>query len=152
MRPGVALWCAVLAGSAAAGTRGADWSVLNGLAPGTEIRVSMTSGKTVRGFLQKSDADSLSINATTSQETLARDDVKRVQSKRPGHRGRNTLIGLGVGMGGGLAVGAAIDHGTGGSWFPNLGKAVFTPVGAVVGTVIGVAIPTGGWREVYRAP
>lgn len=151
MRPGVALWCAILAWGAAAETPGADWPVINSLAAGTEIRVSMANGKTVRGFLQKSDSHSLVINATTSQETLARDDVKRVQSKRPGHRGRNTLIGLGAGLGGGLAAGAIVDHADRGSWFPNLGKAVFTPVGAVLGTVIGVAIPTGGWREVYRA-
>jgi hypothetical protein len=36
--------------------------------------------------------------------------------------------------------------------FPDLGKAVFSSLGAIVGTVIGVALPTGGWRDVYRAP
>jgi hypothetical protein len=145
------LFCATVAASAAAESTRADWKVLSGLAAGTEIRVSLAGGRTVRGFLQKSEAESLTINATTSQETLARQDVKRVHWKRAGHRGRNTLIGLAVGTGGRLAAGAAIDHSYGGGWFPNLGKAVFTPVGAVIGTVVGVAIPTGGWREVYRA-
>ncbi|HYW44565.1 MAG TPA: hypothetical protein VE959_17015 [Bryobacteraceae bacterium] len=129
----------------------ASWTNLGQLAPGTEVRVLLSDGKTVRGFLQKATSDSLAINATTSQETLSRQDVKRVLLKRQGHRGRNTLIGLAAGAGGGLALGAAVDHGSSG-WFRNFGKAVFTPLGAIVGTVVGVAIPTGGWHEIYRAP
>jgi hypothetical protein len=39
-----------------------------------------------------------------------------------------------------------------GDWFPYFGKVVLTPLGAIIGTVVGVALPTGGWREVYRAP
>ena len=129
-----------------------DWTVLSGLAAGTEIRVTVSGGKTVRGFLQKADADSLAINATTSQETLARQDVKRVQTKRQGHRGRNTLIGLAVGRPAGLRRARASIMRTAAVGSPTLGKAVFTPIGAIIGTVVGVAIPTGGWREVYRAP
>ena len=128
-----------------------QWSNLNPLENGSEIRVALTDGKTLRGFLQSVSADSLVINATTSQQALSRQEIKLVSLKRPGHRGRNTLIGLGIGAAGGLGTGAAIDHGDHG-WFPNLGKAVFTPIGALVGAIVGVAIPTGGWRVVYRAP
>ena len=107
----------------------------------------------MRGFLQKARRGFAGINATTSQETLARQEIKRVQSKRPGHRGRNTLIGLGVGHpADGFAAGAGIDHETPTAGSRNAGKAVLTPIGAIIGTVVGVAIPTGGWREVYRAP
>jgi hypothetical protein len=143
---------AVLAATAAAESPRANWDTVSALPPGSEIRVSLTDGKTLRGFLQNTTADSLKINATTSQETLPRQDIKRVQLKRPGHRGRNTLIGLASGLGGGLAAGAAIDSKANDDWFPNAGKAILSPVGAIVGTVIGVAIPTGGWREIYRAP
>ena len=145
---------AALASSAVAQLQGptAGWTNLGQLAPGAEVRVVLSGGKTVRGFLQKATSDSLAINATTSQETLSRQDVKRVQVRRQGHRGRNTLIGLAVGAAGGLAIGAAADHETRDNWFPNIGKAVFTPLGAIIGTVVGVAIPTGGWHEVYRAP
>jgi hypothetical protein len=128
-----------------------QWANLNRLENGSEIRVVLAGGRTVRGFLQSVSPDSLAINAATSQEALSRQDIKAVSLKRPGHRGRNTLIGLAIGAAGGLATGAAIDHGDHG-WFPNLGKAVFTPIGAIIGTVVGVAIPTGGWRVVYRAP
>ena len=130
------------------------WANVNHLAPGSEIRVVLAAGRTLHGFLQSASADSLAINAATSQETLSRQDIARVQLKRPGHRGRNTLIGLSVGAAGGLATGAALDAKTNASWdlFPNAGKVVFTPLGALIGTVVGVAIPTGGWREIYRAP
>jgi hypothetical protein len=128
------------------------WDKLSHLAPGSEIRVVLAGGKTLHGFLQKVTSDSLAINATTSQETLSRAEIKRVQLKRKGHRGRNALIGLLIGTGGGLAIGAGADRSASGSWFPDAGKAILTPLGALVGTVVGVAIPTGGWREIYRAP
>jgi len=131
----------------------AQWTNLNQLKMGSEIRVGLTGGKTVTGFLQSVSPDSLAINAATSQESLARQDIKLVSLKRPGHRGRNTLIGLSVGAAGGLAAGAAIDRATPSrGWFNNFGLAVFTPIGAIIGTVVGVAIPTGGWRVVYRVP
>jgi hypothetical protein len=103
--------------------------------------------------MQRVTPESLAINATTSQETLSRQDIRRVALKRPGHRGRNTLIGLAIGTGAGLAAGLGVDSQAGhGDWFPDAGKAVLAPLGALVGTVVGVALPTGGWRDVYRAP
>jgi hypothetical protein len=131
----------------------ANWTNLNQLVTGAEIRVTLANGKTLRGFMQRVTPESLAINATTSQEMLSRPDIRRVDLKRPGHRGRNTLIGLAIGTGAGLAAGAVADSRRGRyDMFPNGGKAVLSPLGALVGTVIGVALPTGGWREVYRAP
>ena len=152
----LALLAAVLAATAAAQQAKpiANWVNLNQLVAGSEIRVTLATEKTMRGFVQRVTAESLAINATTSQETLSRQDIRRVALKRPGHRGRNTLIGLAIGTGAGLAVGAGVDSQSRGQYdlFPNSGKAVLSPLGALVGTVIGVALPTGGWREVYRAP
>jgi hypothetical protein len=150
-----ALLAATLAATAAAqqAKPAANWANLDNLVTGAEIRVTLATGKTLRGFVQRVTPESLAINATTSQETLSRQDIRRVALKRPGHRGRNTLIGLAIGTGAGLAAGAAVDSKAGrGAWFPNAGKAVFSPAGAAIGTVVGVALPTGGWREVYRAP
>jgi hypothetical protein len=151
----LALLAAVLAATAAAQQAKpiANWANLSQLVAGSEIRVTLATGKTMRGFVQRVTAESLAINATTSQETLSRQDIRRVELKKPGHRGRNTLIGLAIGTGAGLGVGAGVDAKSGpDGMFPNLGKAVFTPLGALVGTVVGVALPTGGWRDVYRAP
>jgi uncharacterized protein YcfJ len=150
-----ALLAATLAATAAAQQAKpiADWANLNQLVTGAEIRVTLANEKILRGFVQRVTPESLAINATTSQETLPRQDIRRVAVKRPGHRGRNTLIGLAIGTGAGLAFGAGADaKSRSGRMFPDLGKAVFTPLGAIVGTVIGVALPTGGWRDVYRAP
>src|ERR1019366_6280450 len=150
-----ALLAATLAAAAAAQQTKpiANWANLNQLVTGAEIRVTLANGKTLSGFMQSVTPESLAINATASQETLSRQDIRRVALKRPGHRGRNTLIGLAIGTSAGLAVGAGVDAKSGpGRMFPDLGKAVFSPLGAIVGTVIGVALPTGGWRDVYRAP
>jgi hypothetical protein len=150
-----ALWAATLAATAAAQQTKpiANWTTLNQLVTGVEIRVTLTTGKTLRGFVQRVTPESVAINATTSQETLSRQDIRRVAVKRPGHRGRNTVIGLAIGTGAGLAAGAGVDAKSGpGRMFPDSGKAVFSPLGALIGTVVGVALPTGGWREVYRAP
>ena len=150
-----ALLAATLAAAAAAQQVKpiANWSNVSQLATGAEIRVTLANGKTLRGFIQRVTPESLAINATTSQETLPRQDIRCVDLKRPGHRGRNTLIGLAVGTGVGLTAGAVADSRAGpGLWVPAAGKIVFSPMGAIIGTVIGVALPTGGWREVYRAP
>jgi hypothetical protein len=131
----------------------ANWANLDQVVTGAEIRVTLADGKTLRGFMQRVTPESLAINATTSQETLSRQDIRRVALKRPGRRGRNTLIGLAIGTGAGLAVGLKADSLPGGFLFsPNSGKAVCTPLGALIGTVVGVALPTAGWRDVYRAP
>lgn len=128
-----------------------NWNTLAALIPGTEIRITRADGKTVRGFFQSATPEAILVNARTSQEVFPRAGVKRVHLKRPGHRGRNTLIGLAAGAGTGLAAGAAFDS-RATIFFDHFGKAVLTSCGAIFGTVIGVAWPTGRWREVYRAP
>jgi len=151
----LALLAAVLAAAAAAQQAKpiANWANLNQLVAGSEIRVTLAAGKTMRGFVERVTAESLAINATTSQEMLSRQDIRRVELKKPGHRGRNTLIGLAIGTGVGLAAGAVADSKAGpGRMFPDLGKVMFSSAGMLLGTVIGVALPTGGWRDVYRAP
>ncbi|MGJ5817981.1 hypothetical protein [Paludibaculum fermentans] len=130
-----------------------NWSNLSGLTAGSEIRVTLAGGQQLRGFLLRVTPESVLLNATTSQETLARAAILRVALKKPGRRGRNTLIGLGIGAAGGLAIGAGIDaRSNSGGWFQNAGKGVIGPLGAILGTVVGVAWPTGGWKDVYRVP
>jgi hypothetical protein len=130
-----------------------DWANVKALPIGGEIRVSLQTGKSYRGQVQNVTEESLIIVAASSQETLARAQIKKISSKGDSHRMRNTLIGLGIGAGSGLAIGAGSDASCGGHcWFGNnIGKEVLTPVGAIVGTLIGVAWPTGLWHDVYRA-
>lgn len=145
---------ALLAAVAAASAAGANWDAVKTLAIGAEIKVSSTGGKSFQGQLQSVSDESLVMIAANTQQSLARGDVLKISTKGESHRKRNTLIGLGVGAGTGLAIGAAADHGCGTDCFfrnDNIGKAVFTPLGALIGTIVGVAWPTGGWHVVYRA-
>src|SRR5664280_52176 len=79
-----ALLAAALAATAAAQQAKpiANWANLNQLVTGAEIRVTLANGKTLRGFMQRVTPESLTINATTSQETLSRQDIRRVDLKR----------------------------------------------------------------------
>jgi len=132
-----------------------NWDNLKQLAPGAEIRVELKDRGVVLGQFQSATRDSLVINSRRGQETLTQQTVARVSSKRKSHRARNTLIGLGIGAGVGLGVGVGVDsqncHPCFGPNLPNLGKEIFTPLGALAGGLMGFLIPTDGWREVYRS-
>ncbi len=128
-----------------------NWANVNQIGTGAEIRVTLANGKTLSGIMQRVTPDSLAINATNSQETLSRQDIRRVTLKRPGHRGRNALIGLAIGAGTGLGLGAGLDaNAPSCRSFKALDRVVFAPMGALVGTVVGVML-AGGSRDVYRA-
>jgi hypothetical protein len=135
-----------------------DWASL-GHAPeisaGAEIEARITGNKRYRGQFNAADGDALVMTTASGEQRLTRATVLRVSMKTPGHRGRNTLIGLAIGAAAGLTLGAVADARCTGKCIEGnrpLGKEVGTPLGALIGTIIGVAIPTGGWREVYRAP
>ena len=81
--------------------------------------------------------------------------IASVSTKGRNHRLRNALIGFGGGAGVGLIAGTASDSGCPKNGCfrvgKNLGKEVLTPLGALIGVTVGALLPTGGWRDVYRA-
>jgi hypothetical protein len=135
-----------------------DWVSLGHateISAGAEIEARTTGNKRYRGQFKAADGDALVMTTASGEQRLARGTVSRVSVKTQGHRGRNTLIGLGIGAAAGLTLGAVADARCTGKCIEGnrpLGKEVGTALGALIGTIIGVAIPTGGWREVYRAP
>jgi hypothetical protein len=132
----------------------ANWASVKSLTIGAEIKVSSADGKSFRGQLQSVNDESLVILAANTQQSVPRAQVSKVATKGESHRKRNTFIGLGVGAGAGLGIGAGLDHGCeprGCFISNNIGKAIFTPLGALIGTIIGVAWPTGTWHDVYRS-
>ena len=138
----------------------ASWDNLKTLRTGQEIRVMLNDAKSYQGELQSLSDGGITLRQAAGEQTLARQDILRISSKAQKHRGRNTLIGVAVGAGAGLGVGAVADHSARncgnttpcwGPMFPNLGKEVLTPLGALAGAVVGALIPTGGWHDVYRA-
>jgi hypothetical protein len=134
----------------------ANWDSVKQMSAGQPIRVSLTDGRNVTGALLSVTDESLTVAASKSQEALTRTMVAKVSSRGANHRLRNTLIGFGVGAGGGLIAGAVTDAETchpnqllgciGGK---NLGKEVFTPLGALIGGLVGALLPSGRWRTVY---
>jgi hypothetical protein len=135
-----------------------DWESLGHAAEipaGAEIEARTTANKRYRGQFNAADSDALVMTTASGEERLARATVVRVSVKRPAHRGRNTLIGLGIGAAAGLTLGAVADARCTGKCIEGnlpLGKEIGTALGGLIGTIIGIALPTGGWREVYRAP
>lgn len=132
------------------------WNNIKQLSPGQELRVVLNDAKSFQGRFQGVSEDALVLRLAAGEQTFNRQDVLRVSIKSKSHRGRNALIGLAVGLGAGVLVGVASPElGQGkcaqGSCVNAASVAVPGFVGAVVGTGIGAAIPTGGWHDIYRA-
>jgi hypothetical protein len=126
----------------------ADWESLNQLTSGQKIRVVLSGNKAYQGEFQSINDQSILIREATGEETFSRASILRVSSKGRSHRTRNILIGAAVGAAAGLGIGAATDKP--GSFFPNIGKEIVTPIGAIVGALVGLVIPSGGWHDIYR--
>jgi hypothetical protein len=138
--------------------RKADWNNVTALARAAEVRVQLADSRSVSGGVLNVTPDSLAVNSAAGQETFMREQVLRVSVRKQGRRGRNTLVGLAFGAIAGAGIGGiavASQHCARG--FGRLCDSVNGPLvgvstalGAVIGAGIGVAVPTGGWREVYR--
>lgn len=129
----------------------ADWNVVKALTGRTEVRIIVGS-RSVRGEVERITNDVLVVTTRNGQEMFDRPQVSVVSVKKPSHRKRNTLIGLASGTGVGLGIGIAARPKPGQLEVitPGVITAGFTAAGAIGGTLVGVIIPTGGWREVYR--
>lgn len=142
---------ALLATAMAAQTNVINWNTVKALAAGTQVRVSAGS-RPVNGRIEQVTDDALVVTSGKGQETFGRQQVSAVSVKKLSHRGRNALIGLAAGTGAGLGIGVAAAR-------TNSGQLAIVPNGAIVagfavagalgGSIVGVVIPTGGWREIY---
>jgi len=135
-----------------------NWDKLKQLAPGQEIEVVQKDAKSTRGNFRNVTDEAIAVNTAAGDQTISRQNVVRVSSKGKTHRMRNALIGAGIGAGAGLGIGAAMDvHdkcSQGGfciNILPNGGKEIVTPLGAIVGAIVGALLPSRGWHEIYRA-
>jgi hypothetical protein len=126
-----------------------NWQAVEALPEGTAVQVQVPAGST-HGQLGVVSETDLTLNLKGGQRMFAREDIRQVSVRKPGHRGRNALIGLAIGAGAGTALALAAASGGGG-----LFKAHAIPpvVGgpAALGTMIGAALPSGGWTAVYKA-
>jgi hypothetical protein len=129
----------------------ADWNAVKALTGGTEVRITVGS-HTVHGEIDRATDDILVLTSRNGQEMFDRQQVSVLSVKKLSHRKRNTLIGLAAGTGVGLGIGIATRPKPGQLEVitPDAITAGFTAAGAIGGTLVGVIIPTGGWREVYK--
>jgi hypothetical protein len=141
----------LMAATVAAQTNATNWSTVKALPTGTDVQIAASS-RTVRGKIDRVTDDTLVVTSGKGQEMFRQAEVTQVSVKKPGHRKRNTLIGLAVGTGVGLVIGVASRAKSNQLQFVSNGLIVAAGAlaGALVGTVIGVVIPSGGWREVYK--
>ena len=140
-----------VATSLAAQTNATDWNTVKALTTGTQVRIS-AGARTVRGEIERTTDDVLVMTSRKGQEMFDREQISSVSVRKPSHRKRNTLIGLGVGAGAGLAIGIATRPSSG-QWeiiSPDVVVAGLVAAGEIGGTLVGVILPSGGWREVYK--
>ena len=79
-----------------------NWAVVSQLAPGQKVKVDTAQGKSYAGTVQSVADDGIELGKS---DLIPKPEVRRVQLWSPGHHGRNTLIGLGIGAGFGIAAG-----------------------------------------------
>jgi hypothetical protein len=145
------LLLAFMAATLSAQTNIKDWNSVKALMAGTQVRITAGS-RTIRGAFERTTDDVLVVTSAKGQEMLDRPEVSVVSIKKPSHRKRNTLIGLVAGAGGGLAIGLGARAKPGQIEFISNDAVVagFAAAGAIVGTLVGVVLPSGGWREIYK--
>ena len=133
-----------------------SWTGLTQFSPGQPIRIVLNDAKSYCGRFQSlSDAD-IVVRLSAGDQMFERRRVLRVSTPAKSHRARNSLIGVATGFGAGAIVGVASPElGQGkcaqGSCVNAESVAIAGLVGGAVGAVAGAVIPTGGWRDLYRA-
>ena len=126
-----------------------SWSNLSQLRAGQKIEVVDFKLKNVTGRFVSFSEDTVSLVAGSVRLSISQPDVLSVKKQGASHRKRNALIGLGIGAGIAMAVGAVklgANHETG----EPPAFVTVAPIGVVLGAVVGVALPPGQ-ATVYSA-
>ncbi len=121
----------------------ANWDNVKQLLPGEEVKVVLKDAKPHRGLLQTVTDEDLVIRLAAGDQKFARQDVLRVSSKSPSHRGRNAATGAAVGT---VVVGVGLTIAAASGW----GMLAGAILGGGPGAIVGAVLPTGGWHDVYR--
>jgi hypothetical protein len=103
----------------------ANWDKLKQLSVGQEIQVAQIGTKSIRGNFHSVTDEAIVLSLATGEQTISRQSVHRISIKSKGHRGRNALIGTGIGVGAGLGGGLALGGCPSGNCIgPNRAQAV----------------------------
>jgi hypothetical protein len=127
-----------------------DWGSVQTIAPGTQVRVVAGGAKAVGGTLVSvTDTTLLILSVGAGQQPFEKAQIASLSAKKQGHRLRNTLIGLGVGLATGAAIGVAAGECK--TCKPNQSTMGYAMGGfGFLGAVVGAVWRTGGWSKVYQ--
>jgi hypothetical protein len=132
--------------AAQSGGENANWDNLSKLTPGQKIRIVLNDAKTYEGKFQSVTDEAIVVRLETGDQNFTRQDVLRVSSKGASHRGRNALIGAGVGAAAALVIDASTcSDCNGGTWAGDTGGC------ALLGAILGATLSKDPWHDVYRA-
>lgn len=128
-----------------------NWDNLKQLKAGQQIEVVDGKMKSGTGKFSAVTEEAISLQVDKEAVSIPRANVVSVKDRTKSHRKRNTLLGLAVGAGAGLAIGAIK-----GATYYESGEipvfvAVWTPIGAGIGAAAGAALPAGS-ATIYRRP
>lgn len=135
----VSMALALHAGQAGAQNPPIDTLAGTGLAPGAIVRITDSSGALVQGKLIDLTPTTVRVKAGWSVKELRKSDIREIQKRKEDSVLNGALIGLGVG----LAAGAATAYGTCShpdSECEAIANAVFIPIGAGGGLAAGALI------------
>ncbi|MDP2999207.1 MAG: hypothetical protein Q8N47_17095 [Bryobacterales bacterium] len=136
-----------MAGVLAAERPEESWTNLNVLRAQQKIRVVRTNLKSIEGAFSACSDEAISLRVKGDLVSVPRAEVFRVTLQERSKRLRNTLIGMAIGGGAALAIGAAVDKSFSED-NEHIAKTIFTPIGLGAGAGIGAAIT--GFPTVYR--
>jgi len=129
------------------------WSVVEGIAPGTQIEVQI-KGEKHRGTLSAVTAAGLSVNTDTAQVSLLQSDIKKVKVRKSNFK-RRAIIGGIIGAAAGIA--GAAPFGTIAANEGHDDQASIVAAGAAIGFGIGAGVGAlaalaPGYYTVYEGP
>jgi len=121
-----------------------NWILLRGIYPGQDTHVHTLDGRLLTGGFISTTDDNIVIRQRMGDETFAKSQIKKVSVRKLSKRGRNSLVGAGIGA---LAMGglaAAVTKGDG----------TVTAAAALAYGIIGAGIGAlfAGYDTLYRAP
>jgi hypothetical protein len=131
---------------------GKDWEHLRQPSQNIILKVVVKGAGAIQGEWLSADETSLTLMWNGAQRRIGREEVIEVYQLQSKSRGKRALIGAAIGVGSGLGAGAIVDSKTHDNWFPNIGKQVLTPTGAIVGAIIGAVLPARYWQKIYGIP